>query len=85
MSEQATTAPGTTSRGTVPSPVPSSPVPSSPVPSSPVPPSTGVSAVDAVLAALAVAFRLPLAEQVAAVEQGHDQLRAALDEPDRSA
>lgn len=69
MSEQATTAPGTTSPGTAPSPVPS----------------TGVTAVDAVLADLAVAFRLPLAEQVAAIERGHDQLRAALDEPDRSA
>ena len=50
-----------------------------------VPPSTGVPAVDTVLADLAVAFRLPLADQVAAVERGHDQLRRALDEPDQPA
>ena len=48
----------------------------------PAPPTTGVAGVDAVLGDLATAFDLPVAEQSAAVEQAHDRLRRALDEPD---
>lgn len=49
------------------------------------PPSTGVATVDAALSDLAAALDLPVAEQVAAVERGHERLRRALDEPDQHA
>ncbi len=49
------------------------------------PPTTGVAAVDAVLADLAAAFDLPVAEQAAAVGHAHERLRRALDEPDPAA
>ncbi len=50
----------------------------------PPPPVTGVDAVDEALAELATALAGPLDQRVAAVERGHDLLRRALDEPDRS-
>lgn len=50
-----------------------------------VPPSTGVASVDAALGDLVAAFELPVADQVAVVERGHEQLRRALDEPDQQA
>lgn len=51
----------------------------------PVPPRTGVAEVDATLADVAAALRLPVAEQVGPLEQAHDRLRRALDAPDTQA
>ncbi|MEO5665776.1 MAG: hypothetical protein ABIR39_21105 [Nocardioides sp.] len=42
-------------------------------------PSTGVAAVDAVLASVQAVDDRPVAEHVAVFEQAHDQLRRALD------
>ncbi len=46
--------------------------------------STGVPAVDAVIASLEGLQALPLRDQVVAYEQTHDRLRSALDAPDEA-
>lgn len=50
---------------------------------SPEPPTTGVGEVDDALADLRSVFERPVAEQVVAIERGHERLRGALDGPAR--